>query len=55
MSKAINRNFTKLAFSISSSVSAQTDTVVYRLTTEQETVNMAGKNVTGMTINGSIP
>ena len=53
--KAINRNFAILALAISSSVSAQTDTVVYRLTIDQKTVNKAGKNVTGMTINGSIP
>jgi len=53
--KAINRNFAILALAISGSVSAQTDTVVYRLTIDQKTVNKAGKNVTGMTINGSIP
>ena len=40
---------------LSSSVSAQSDTVVYRLTINQETVNKAGKKVTGMTVNGNIP
>lgn len=34
---------------------SQTDTTVYHLTIDQETVNFTGKNVTGMTINGSIP
>jgi len=48
MSKAIIRNFAILALAISSSVSAQTDTVVYQLTIDQETVNKAGKNVTGI-------
>jgi len=47
--------FAALALAISSSVSAQTDTLVYRLTIDQKTVNMAGKEVAGMTINGNIP
>lgn len=34
---------------------AQIDTVTYHLNLQQETVNKAGKNVTGMAINGSIP
>lgn len=34
---------------------AQTDTAVYNLTLRQQTVNKAGKDVMGMTINGSIP
>ncbi|NDP21802.1 MAG: multicopper oxidase domain-containing protein [Paludibacter sp.] len=33
----------------------QTDTTTYHLTLRQETVNKAGKEVMGMTINGSIP
>lgn len=44
-----------LLFMFSFSLSAQTDTIVYRLTIDQQTVNKAGKDVTGMTINGSIP
>jgi len=47
--------FVVLAIAFSSSVFAQTDTVVYRLTIDQEIVNKAGKDVTGMTINGNIP
>jgi len=35
--------------------SAQTDTTTYQLTLRQETVNKAGKDVMGMTINGGIP
>ena len=35
--------------------SAQTDTITYHLTLRQETVNKAGKEVLGMTINGQIP
>ncbi len=34
---------------------AQTDTTTYQLTLRQETVNKAGKDVKGMTINGQIP
>ncbi len=34
---------------------AQTDTITYHLTLRQETVNKAGKDVKGMTINGQIP
>ncbi len=34
---------------------AQTDTTTYRLILKQETVNKAGKDVMGMTINGQIP
>lgn len=44
---------TLLAFA--GSVSAQSDTVVYRLTIDQEIVNKAEKEVIGMTINGNIP
>ena len=33
----------------------QTDTTVYHITLRQETVNKTGKDVTGMTINGTIP
>lgn len=35
--------------------SAQMDTIVYHLTIDQELVNKTGKDITGMTINGSIP
>ena len=42
-------------FTLANSLSAQTDTTVYHLTIDQETVNKAGKEVAGMTINGSIP
>jgi len=34
--------------------STQTDTTTYHLTLKQELVNVAGKNVTGITNNGSI-
>jgi len=34
---------------------AQTDTTKYHLTLEKKTVNKTGKDVTGMTINGTIP
>jgi CopA family copper-resistance protein len=44
-----------ILIAFSGDVSAQTDTVVYRLTLDQETVNKAGKDVTGMTVNGNIP
>lgn len=37
------------------SAHAQVDTAVYRLTLKMEMVNKAGKQVTGMTINGTIP
>ncbi|HBF18896.1 MAG TPA: copper oxidase, partial [Cryomorphaceae bacterium] len=46
---------TSIVLSIAYSASAQTDTTVYHLTIDQETVNKAGKDVTGMTINGNIP
>lgn len=36
-------------------VAAQTDTVVYHITIDQEQVKIAGKKSMGMTINGSIP
>jgi CopA family copper-resistance protein len=36
-------------------VIAQTDTTTYHLTLRQELVNKAGEEVTGMTVNGSIP
>lgn len=35
--------------------SAQMDTIVYHLTIDQELVNKTGKDITSMTINGSIP
>ena len=47
--------FMAILIAFSGDVSAQTDTVVYRLTLDQETVNKAGKDVTGMTVNGNIP
>jgi CopA family copper-resistance protein len=47
--------FIAILFASIGNVSAQLDTVVYRLTIDQETVNKAGKDVTGMTINGNIP
>src|SRR5699024_2838493 len=34
---------------------SQSDTTVYHLTIDQKTVNFTGKNVQGMSINGSIP
>ncbi len=34
---------------------AQTDTTTYHLTLKQEKVNKTGKEVTGITVNGSIP
>src|SRR5680860_729775 len=37
------------------SANAQTDTTIYHLTIDQEMVNITGKDVPGMTINGSIP
>lgn len=37
------------------SASAQTDTITYHLTLRQETVNKAGKEVLGMTVNNTIP
>lgn len=40
---------------INTSLLAQMDTTVYNLDIKQETVNLAGKDVMGMTINGSIP
>ncbi|MFN2396824.1 MAG: multicopper oxidase domain-containing protein, partial [Bacteroidales bacterium] len=36
-------------------VIAQTDTTTYHLTLRQEKVKNAGKEVTGMTVNGEIP
>jgi hypothetical protein len=36
-------------------VNAKSDTIIYHLTLQQETVNKAGKEVSGMTINGQIP
>ena len=38
-----------------SPVYGQADTTMYHITLRQETVNMTGKDVTGMTINGTIP
>ena len=37
------------------SASAQTDTVVYNLTIKEETLNKTGKEVKGMTVNGTTP
>ena len=53
-------NFKNLIFLLLLSITcshlwAQTDTTVYNLTIKQEKVNRAGKEVIGMTINGSIP
>jgi len=42
-------------FMSSLSLYAQTDTVTYHLIIDQEIVNKAGKDILGMTINGSIP
>jgi CopA family copper-resistance protein len=39
----------------STSILAQIDTTIYNLTISQETVNKAGKDVMGMTVNGGIP
>lgn len=47
--------FTILTIGISYPVIAQSDTTVYHLTLNKEKVNKAGKEVMGMTINGSIP
>ena len=47
--------FMALILVITSNVSAQSDTTVYQLTIDKETVNIAGKRVTGMSINGTIP
>ena len=38
-----------------SPVYGQADTTMYHITLRQETVNMTGEDVTGMTINGTIP
>jgi hypothetical protein len=52
-------SFTFLFFALlilaGNSALSQTDTTTYHLTLRQETVNNAGKNVMGMTINNSIP
>ncbi|MDC7217602.1 MAG: multicopper oxidase domain-containing protein [Spirochaetales bacterium] len=47
--------FTILTIGISYPVIAQSDTTVYHLTLNKEKVNKAGKEVMGMTVNGSIP
>ncbi|MDA3822132.1 MAG: multicopper oxidase domain-containing protein [Bacteroidales bacterium] len=47
--------FMALILAIAGNVSAQSDTTVHHLTIDKETVNKAGKDVTGMTINGTIP
>lgn len=47
--------FTLIILLVSSNGLAQSDTIVYHLTIDQETVNKAGKSVAGMTVNGSIP
>jgi len=48
--------FTLLIFLLTSaSTSAQRDTAIYNITIKQDKVNRAGKEVTGMTINGEIP
>ena len=44
-----------LFFLITFQVSAQTDTVTFHLTIRQETLNKAGKDIQGMTINGQTP
>lgn len=54
----INKQFlfiSALLLAIASNVSSQSDTTVYHLTINKETVNIAGKDVMGMSINGSIP
>lgn len=52
-------NFTSLVLTMFTlavfTVQAQTDTTTYHLTLRQETVNKAGKDVKGMTVNGQIP
>lgn len=40
---------------MTSSISAQSNTVVYRHTIDQEIVNKSKKDITWMTINGNIP
>ncbi|MEQ8624436.1 MAG: multicopper oxidase domain-containing protein [Vicingaceae bacterium] len=40
---------------ITHTIKAQTDTTVHRITIKQEMVNKAGKEVMGMTVNGTIP
>ncbi len=47
--------FLSLMFTIFGHVSAQSDTSIYHLTINKEVVNKAGKDVSGMTINGTIP
>ena len=47
--------FTILTVAITYPAFGQSDTTVYHLTLKKEKVNKAGKEVMGMTINGSIP
>lgn len=48
--------FTFLIFLlVSTSILAQTDTAIYNIIIKKDKVNRAGKDVTGMTINGDIP
>ena len=42
-------------FSLCLTASPRTDTTTYHITLRQETVNKTGRDVTGMTINGTIP
>jgi len=44
-----------LAYLLPNNIFAQPDTTIYHLTLREEKVNKAGKNITGMTINGNIP
>lgn len=46
--------FLTCLFIIPLSTIGQTDTTIYHLTVKQEMVNKTGREITGMTINGSI-
>ncbi len=47
--------FMTLIIAINGNLVAQSDTMVYHLTIDKEMVNKAGKNMIGMTVNGTIP
>jgi CopA family copper-resistance protein len=54
----INKQFLvwmAVTLTIASNVSAQSDTTVYNLSIDKKTVNITGKDVIGMAINGTIP
>lgn len=53
--KKIRNGLLFMCFLFSHNLLSQSDTVVYRLTIDQEVVNKAGKEVPGMTVNGDIP